>query len=142
MLERVHSLPLRDDDDVDQCYKTAFQLQQAGVLFCLQNEGDMEAMNARNIPFLAGTTVAYGLTKEQAIAALTGNTAKILRIDNFMGTLEVGKDATLFISEGDALDMKTNNVTWAFIQGRKLDLRNEQQQLYHTYEEKYGLKDK
>ena len=59
-----------------------------------------------------------------------------------MGTLEVGKDATLFISEGDALDMKTNNVTWAFIQGRKLDLRNEQQQLYHTYEEKYGLKDK
>ncbi len=142
MLERVHSLPLRDDDDVDQCYKTAFQLQQAGVLFCLQNEGDMEAMNARNIPFLAGTTVAYGLTKEQAIAALTGNTAKILRIDNLMGTLEVGKDATLFISEGDALDMKTNNVTWAFIQGRKLDLRNEQQQLYHTYEEKYGLKDK
>ncbi|MCX6310953.1 MAG: amidohydrolase family protein [Bacteroidetes bacterium] len=142
MLERVHSLPLRDDDDVDQCYKTAFQLQQAGVLFCLQNEGDMEAMNARNIPFLAGTTVAYGLTQEQAIAALTGNTAKILRIDNFMGTLEVGKDATLFISEGDALDMKTNNVTWAFIQGRKLDLRNEQQQLYHTYEEKYGLKDK
>ena len=142
MLTRTHSLPLRSDDDVDQPYKTAFQLQTAGVLFCLQNEGDMEAMNARNIPFLAGTTVAYGLTKEQAIAAITGNAAKILRIDNLMGTLEVGKDATLFVSEGDALDMKTNNVTWAFIQGRKLDLRNEQQLLYHTYEEKYGLKNK
>lgn len=142
MLTRTHSLPLRADDDVDQPYKTAFLLQKAGILFCLQNEGDMEAMNARNIPFLAGTTVAYGLTKEQAIAAITGNTAKILRIDKLVGTLEIGKDATLFISEGDALDMKTNNVTWAFIQGKKLDLRNEQQLLYHTYEEKYGLKNK
>ncbi|HET6993060.1 MAG TPA: amidohydrolase family protein, partial [Bacteroidia bacterium] len=142
MLARTHSLPLRSDDDVAQPYKTAAQLQEGGVLFCLQNEGDMEAMGARNIPFLAGTTVAYGLTKEQALQAITGNSAKILRIDNMMGTLEVGKDATLFISEGDALDMKTNNVTWAFIQGKKLDLRNEQQVLYHTYEEKYGLKNK
>jgi imidazolonepropionase-like amidohydrolase len=142
MLTRTHSLPLRNDDDVNQPYKTAYELQQAGVLFCLQNEGDMEAPGARNLPFLAGTTVAFGLTKEQAIAALTGNSAKILGIDNLTGTLEIGKDATLFVSEGDALDMKTNNVTWAFIQGRTLDLRNEQQLLYHTYEDKYGLKNK
>jgi imidazolonepropionase-like amidohydrolase len=142
MLARVHSLPLRSDDDVDQPYKTAAQLQDAGVLFCLQNEGDMEATNARNLPFQAGTCVAYGLNAEQAIAALSGNSAKILGIDAMTGTLEVGKDATLFISEGDALDMKTNNVTWAFIQGKKLDLRNEQQELYHRYEDKYGLKNK
>jgi imidazolonepropionase-like amidohydrolase len=142
MLTRTHSLPLRNDDDVNQPYKTAAELQDAGVLFCLQNSGDMEAPGARNLPFLAGTTVAWGLTKEQAIAALTGNSAKILGIDKMMGTIEEGKDATLFISEGDALDMKTNNVTWAFIQGKKLDLRNEQQQLYHTYEQKYGLKNK
>jgi imidazolonepropionase-like amidohydrolase len=142
MLTRVHSLPLRNDDDVDQPYKTAAQLQDAGILFCIQNEGDMEASNARNLPFQAGTCVAYGLNKEQAIAALSGNTAKIMGIDKITGTLEPGKDATLFVSEGDALDMKTNNVTWAFIQGKKLDLRNEQQELYKRYEEKYGLKDK
>jgi imidazolonepropionase-like amidohydrolase len=139
MLARVHSLPARSDDDVDQPYKTPFMLQQAGVLFCLQNEGDMEAMNARNLPFLAGTTVAYGLTKEQAIA---GNCAKILRIDGQMGTLEPGKDATLFISEGDALDMKTNKVTWAFVQGKTISLWNEQQELYERYEKKYGLEKK
>ncbi len=142
MLSRVHSLPLRTDDDVDQPYKTAAQLQDAGVLFCIQNEGDMEASNARNLPFQAGTCVAYGLKPEQAIAALTGNSAKILGIDKLTGTIEIGKDATLFVSEGDALDMKTNNVTWAFIQGKKLDLRNEQIELYKRYEEKYGLKDK
>jgi imidazolonepropionase-like amidohydrolase len=142
MLTRVHSLPLRNDDDVDQPYKTAAQLQDAGILFCIQNEGDMEASNARNLPFQAGTCVAYGLNKEQAIAALSGNTAKIMGIDKITGTLEPGKDATLFVSEGDALDMKTNNVTWAFIQGKRLDLRNEQQELYKRYEEKYGLKDK
>jgi imidazolonepropionase-like amidohydrolase len=142
MLTRAHSLPLRNDDDVDQPYKTAGELQDAGVLFCLQNEGDMEATGARNLPFIAGTTVAFGLTKEQAVAALTGNSAKILGIDKMTGTIEEGKDATLFISEGDALDMKTNKVTWAFIQGKKLDLRNEQQQLYHTYEQKYNLPDK
>jgi len=142
MLTRTHSLPLRNDDDVNQPYKTASELQDAGVLFCLQNAGDMEAMGARNLPFLAGTAVAWGLTKEQAIAALTGNSAKILGIDKLTGTLEVGKDATLFVSEGDALDMKTNNVTWAFIQGRKLDLRNEQQELYHKYDAKYNLPNK
>jgi imidazolonepropionase-like amidohydrolase len=142
MLTRVHSLPLRNDDDVDQPYKTAAQLQDAGILFCIQNEGDMEASNARNLPFQAGTCVAYGLNKEQAVAALSGNTAKIIGIDKITGTLETGKDATLFVSEGDALDMKTNNVTWAFIQGKRLDLRNEQQELYKRYEGKYGLKDK
>jgi imidazolonepropionase-like amidohydrolase len=142
MLTRVHSLPLRNDDDVDQPYKTAALLQDAGILFCIQNEGDMEASNARNLPFQAGTCVAYGLKPEQAVAALTGNSAKILGIDKLTGTLEMGKDATLFVSEGDALDIKTNNVKWAFIQGKKLDLRNEQQELHQRYEDKYGLKHK
>ncbi|MBI3510643.1 MAG: amidohydrolase [Bacteroidetes bacterium] len=141
MLTRVHSLPLRNEDDVNQPYKTPKELQDAGILFCLQNEGDQEATGARNLPFMAGTAVAFGLSQEDAVASLSGNAAQILRVNGFMGTLEVGKDATLFVSDGDALDMKTNNVTWAFIQGKTLDLRNEQQELYHRYEKKYNLKD-
>lgn len=139
MLTRVHSLPARSDEDIDQPYKTPYMLQEAGVLFCLQNEGDQEASHTRNLPFLAGTAVAYGLTKEEGVSALTWNAAKIMRIDNRVGTLEPGKDATLFISDGDALDMKTNKVTSAFIEGRMLDLRNEQQELYYRYSDKYGL---
>lgn len=138
MLKRVHDLPISEDDDVYLPYKLPKKLFDAGVLFCLENSGDMEAMNTRNLPFLAGTTVAYGLTKEQALQIITLNTAKILGIDSTCGSLEPGKNATLFISTGDALDMKTNNVEQAFIQGRGIDLDNHQKKLYRKYSDKYG----
>jgi len=140
MVNRVHDLPNRADDDIDLPYKLPYLLQKAGVLFCLENSGDMEQIQSRNIPFLAGTATAYGLTKEEALSAITLNTAKILGIDNRVGSLEQGKDATLFISTGDALDMRTNNVEWAFIRGKKLDLNNEQKELYEKYKTKYGVK--
>jgi imidazolonepropionase-like amidohydrolase len=140
MVNRVHDLPARAEDDIDLPYTLPYLLQKAGVLFCLENSGDMEAIHARNIPFLAGTAAAYGLTKEEALAAITLNTAKILGIDSSTGSLEEGKDATLFVSEGDALDIRTNHVLLAFIRGKNLDLSNEQQVLYHKYMKKYGLK--
>ena len=140
MVNRVHDLPNRADDDIDLPYKIPYLLQKAGVLFCLENSGDMEQIQSRNIPFLAGTAVAYGLTKEEALSSITLNTAKILGIENKVGSLEEGKDATLFISTGDALDMKTNNVEWAFIRGKKLDLSNEQKALFEKYKSKYGIK--
>jgi imidazolonepropionase-like amidohydrolase len=140
MVGRVHDLPERADDDVDQPYKLPALLQKAGVLFCLNNEGDMEAMGARNLPFQAGTAAAYGLTKEQALMSITLNTAKILGIDKTTGSLETGKDANLFISTGDALDMRGNNVEKAFVKGNSIDLDNDQKALYEKYKKKYGLK--
>lgn len=140
MVNRVHDLPNRTDADIDLPYKLPALLQKAGVLFCLENSGDMEQIQTRNIPFLAGTAAAYGLTKEEAVSSVTLNAAKILGIDARVGSLELGKDATLFISSGDALDMRTNNVEWAFIRGKKLDLSNEQKALNEKYLKKYGLK--
>ena len=140
MVNRLHDLPNRTDADIDLPYKLPYLLQKAEVLFCLENSGDMEQIQTRNIPFLAGTAAAYGLTKEEALSSITLNTAKILGIDNKVGSLEEGKDATLFISTGDALDMKTNNVELAFIRGKKLDLSNEQKVLYEKYKTKYGMK--
>ena len=72
-----------------------------------------------------------------ALSAITLNTAKILGIDATCGSLEVGKDATLFISEGDALDMRTCQVTAAFIQGRTISLDNKHKQLYQRFQQKY-----
>lgn len=138
MIGRPHDLPPTADSDVDQPYKTPAMLQQAGVLFCIQNEGDQETHQTRNLAFLAGTASAYGMTKEEALAAITSNPAKILGIDKTVGTLEEGKDATLFISTGDALDMRTNNVELAFIRGKKIQLTSEQTRLYETYKKKYG----
>lgn len=135
---RAHSTPLSEDDDYDLPYKMARLLHEKGVLVALENSGDMERMNTRNLPFYAGTAVAYGMDKEDALQMITFNAAKILGIDDFTGTLEVGKDATLFISEGDALDMRTNKVTKAFIQGRDISLESYQTGLAKRYQEKYS----
>ena len=140
MVSRVHSLPEHPEDDVDLPFKLPYLLQKGGVLFCLNNEGDKEAMGMRNLPFMAGTAAAYGLTKEQALKAITLNTAKILGIDKTTGSIEVGKDANLFISTGDALDMRTNNVEKAYLKGKSIDLNNDQKKLYEKYKTKYGLK--
>ncbi|MBC8110628.1 MAG: amidohydrolase family protein, partial [Verrucomicrobia bacterium] len=85
-----------------------------------------------------GTAIAHGMDKEEALKMLTANAAKILGIDNRTGTLEKGKDANLVVSAGDILDMKTNQVTHAFIQGRKVILDDKQKRLYKRFSEKYG----
>ena len=137
LLKRVHDLPLLEDEDVNLPYKNAKLLVDAGVLVALQNAGDMERMQTRNLPFYAGTCAAWGLTKEQALQLITGNSAKLLGIDNQYGTLESGKSATLFISEGDALDMKTNLISFAFIDGRQISLESHHTELYERYKGKF-----
>ena len=137
LLQRVHSRPNSDDHDYDLPYKMARLLVNEGVTVALETSGDMERMNSRNLPFYAGTTVAHGLTKAQALQLITLNTAKILGIDHLYGSLEVGKSATLFISNGDALDMRTNNLTNAFIDGRKISLESHQTKLWKRYSKKY-----
>jgi imidazolonepropionase-like amidohydrolase len=137
LLQRVHSRPNNDDHDYDLPFKMARLLVDEGVTVALETSGDMERMNSRNLPFYAGTTVAHGLTKEEALQLITLNTAKILGIDNSYGSLEVGKSATLFISTGDALDMRTNNLTTAFIDGRNISLESHQTKLWKRYSKKY-----
>ena len=137
ILNGVHLLPRRDEEDVDMPYKTPALLKEAGVKFCIAYGG--ETMSERNLPFLAGTAVAYGLGKEDAVNALTLSTAEILKLDG-LGELKEGNRATLFVSEGDALDMRTNNVTHAYIDGRKVKVDGMQEVLYERYKEKYGQK--
>ena len=138
ILNQEHSLPATEDDDVDQPYKTPAALQKAGVLFALND--DHEESRYRNLAFNAGTAAAYGLSKEEALQAITLNAATILGIADKTGSIEVGKDANIIISEGDVLDMKSSIITAAFIQGRPVSLDNKQHQLYERYKYKYGLK--
>lgn len=133
ILNRVHRLPDKHESPIDEPFTQAAKLQQEGILFCLSYAGDMEAMGARNLPFSAGTTVSYGLEYEDAIAAISLNAAKILGVDKEIGSIEHGKDATFFISSGDALDMRTNNVLKAFINGKEIDLNNHQKELFEKY---------
>ena len=142
MLTRVHSLPELDEDAVDLPFKLPFLLNQQGIKFCLQNSGDMETMNARNIPFLAGTAMAYGLTEEEALRAISLSTCEILGIDKKFGSIEVGKSATLFVSVGPALDMRTNKVSLILVNGKFESVTNFQTELYNKYKKKYEEKQK
>ncbi|MDX6747277.1 amidohydrolase family protein [Polaribacter sp. PL03] len=140
ILERPHRNPNNEDDSYDSTYTIAKTLIDKGVLVSIGMEGQMERMNTRNLPFYAGTFAAFGLDKEIALQLITLNTAKILGIDSFTGSLEVGKDATLFISEGDALEMRSNILTNAFVQGRKISLETHQTKLWKRYSNKYKTK--
>lgn len=139
MLPRLHMLPESEDQAIDLPFQLPFILNQGGVLFCLQNEGDMEAMNARNLPFLAGTAMAYGLSEEEALKSITLNTAKILGVDKKLGSIEEGKLATLYVSKGPALDMRTNQASVILINGIFVPTDNFQTDLYLKYKHKYGL---
>lgn len=139
ILHEPHALPATDDDAVDQPYKTGAQLQKAGVLFTICQDASDGYTQIRNLPFMAGTMSAYGLTKEEALSAITLNPAKILGIADRTGSLENGKDANIVISTGDLLDMKSSVVTHAFIQGRAINLDNKHSQLFNRYKYKYGL---
>ena len=140
MLNRINDLPDRADDDVDLVFRIPAMLQKDSVLFCLQLEGDMEAMHSRNLPYNAGVAVGYGLSKEQALSAITLNAAKILGLEKQIGSLEDGKMASFVISSGDLLDMKSSTIVAVYINGKKVVLENKQTELYNTYQSKYGIK--
>ena len=138
ILQQPHSLPTAGDDDVDQPYKTAAQLKKAGVLFSISD--DDSQTRGRNLAFNAGTAAAYGLDKEEALAAITLNAARIMGVADKTGSIEVGKDANIVVSSGDLLDMRNSNVTAAYIQGRKIDLTDKHKLLNDRFEQKYELK--
>ncbi|MCS6991400.1 MAG: amidohydrolase family protein [Chitinophagales bacterium] len=137
LLLDAHSLPPYPDSDIELPYKTAALLREAGVTYGLTTSGFWQV---RNLPFMAGTTVAYGVPYEDAVASVTWSVAKILGIDDRTGTVEPGKDANLLVVSGDLLDMRTSQVEAAYIQGRAISLDDAQRQLYRIFKEKYGLR--
>jgi len=134
ILKQTQSLPGREDDATDQPFRTPAQLKAAGVLFCISSEGSWEQ---RNLAFQAGQAAGYGLGPEAALQAITLDAARILGIDRTAGSIEKGKDATLFISSGDALDMRSSIVETAFIRGRQIDLDDKHKALYRKFQAKY-----
>ncbi len=136
ILPPTHSLPARTDAAIDRPYELPHLLTEAGIEVSLSHSGMLS--NARNLPFYAGTAVAYGMTMEDALRTITSNPARALGIIDRVGTIEVGKDATIFVSEGDALDIRTNILSRAYISGKEITLDNKQQELYKRYSNKYG----
>jgi imidazolonepropionase-like amidohydrolase len=131
----IHDLPNRRWEDFDNPFALPMKLHQAGILFSISGEGNAP-MNERNMAYQAATAAAYGLPKEEALKSITLNAAKQLGIDAMVGSLDIGKDATLIVTTDDPLEIMSN-VEMEFIQGKKIDLRSRHTQLWKKYEEKY-----
>lgn len=135
--EGVTALPNRRYEDYDQAYKGPALLHEAGVQFCISTSGSAGgSYRVRNLPNQAAMAAAYGLPKDMALRSITLSVAEVIGIADRVGSLESGKDATLFISNGDPLEIRTN-VLQAYIQGRKIDMGDHHKSLYHKYQEKY-----
>jgi hypothetical protein len=127
------SLPRYDYSDIRLPFKLAAMFRKEGILVALTYSKQAYP----NLPFAAGQTVAYGLTKEEALQTVTLNSAKILGIEDKTGSIEVGKDANIVVSTGDILDMSGNDIIYAFITGRNVNLDNKHKQLYNRFKAKF-----
>jgi imidazolonepropionase-like amidohydrolase len=134
MITPVVSGPARAWEPYDQSYALPARLHEAGVPFCIG--GEASAAGAYRVAFHAGTAVAFGLPAEEALRAVTIGAARILGIDDRVGSLAPGKDATIIVTNGDPLELWT--VTeMVFIQGRELQGTDKHLRLYQLYLEKH-----
>ena len=139
ILTQPYRLPRETDTDPRDTYKIANKLVSNGLLVSINPNGTgQERVATRNLPFYAGSFSSFGLDKEDALSLITLNAAKILNLDHRLGSIKVGKDATLFISTGDALDIMSNNLTHAFISGRLISLETHQTKLWRRYSNKFS----
>jgi imidazolonepropionase-like amidohydrolase len=134
IVRSLHRFPKRNDSDYDETYRLPAKLEAAGVRWCLAS--GQPASQERNLPYAAGRAAAYGLSREVALASITLYPARVLGVADRLGSLEKGKSATLFVADGDPLEVATK-IEMAFVDGRRVDLSNKQTKLYAKYLAKY-----
>ena len=133
----THALPMRRSDPFDAAYSNPAKLHAAGVRIAIAGPGNsFAAPNERNLPYYAATAVAFGLPADEALKAITLYPAQLTGVADRLGSLEVGKDATLFVSNGDPLETSTT-IERAWIAGRDVDLSSRHTKLYDKYRAKY-----
>ena len=126
----ILQLPNHEDDPYDVLYENAAKLQQAGVRFCISS-GD-PGPEARNLPLYAGMAAAYGLSKGDALKAVTLYPAQIMNVADRLGSIEAGKMANLVVTDGDLLEILTH-IRYLFIDGRQVPLTSRHTELNDAF---------
>jgi imidazolonepropionase-like amidohydrolase len=129
ILGRAFQLPMRDDDPYDAPYTLAAQFYRAGVKICF---GTFDVQFARNVGFEAAQAAAFGLPREEALKALTINSAEILGVGDRLGSIEKGKFGDLILTDGDPLEARTN-IRQMFIAGREVNLESRHTREYEKW---------
>jgi imidazolonepropionase-like amidohydrolase len=130
ILTGIFSLPAREDDAYDSLYENASKLQQAGVRFCIST-GDAGA-EVRNLAQYAGMAAAFGLSKADAVKAVTLYPAQILNVADRLGSIEAGKMANLVVTDGDLLEVRTR-IRYLLIDGRPVVLSSRHTELNDAF---------
>ena len=130
ILTGIFSLPSREDDAYDALYETPAKLQQAGVRFCIST-GDGGA-EVRNLALYAGMAAAFGLSKADAVKAVTLYPAQILNVADRLGSIEVGKMANLVVTDGDLLEVRSH-IRYLLIDGRSVVLTSRHTELNEAF---------
>jgi imidazolonepropionase-like amidohydrolase len=126
--------PSRQWEAYDLSYRLPALLHEAGIRFCIA--GEASAANVIRLPNHAASAVAFGLPQDEALKSLTLYPAQILGLDDRMGSIEVGKDASIVIADGNLLELSTQ-VSLVFIQGRMIQMMDKHRRLYELYDQKY-----
>jgi imidazolonepropionase-like amidohydrolase len=129
VLGKVLELPMHDDDPYDAAYTLPAEFYKAGVKICF---GTFDVEFARNVPFEAAQAVAFGLPHDEALKALTINSAEIMGAGDTLGSIEKGKWADLILTDGDPLEAKTN-IKGMFIAGREVQLESRHTREYEKW---------
>lgn len=129
----IYSLPARDDDAYDYYFEAPSKMAAAGVKFAIST-GDV-GPETRDLPYHAGIAGAYGLSKDDALKAVTSYPAEILGIADKVGSLDVGKMANVVVTDGDLLDARTN-VKYVFIGGRMVPLTSRHTRLFDAFKDR------
>ena len=130
----THKFPKRADQPHDEAFTLPIELTELGIRWCMASADD--TAHERNLPYNVSKAVAFGLDHDAGMRGLTIDTARILEIDDLVGSLENGKQATLIVTTGSPLEVITNPVM-AFVQGRQISLESKQSELAEKYREKY-----
>jgi imidazolonepropionase-like amidohydrolase len=133
ILTSTMAAPNRDHEGYDGAYRSPAALHKAGVKFAIA--GGSGGLYSYRLPWEAGVAVAFGLPEEEALKSVTINAAEFMGIADKVGSLEVGKEATLLITTGTPLDM-TSNIIQSYIQGREIDMNDIQKHWFTKYMEK------
>lgn len=136
IFESIFDQPTRDTDAYDAQFKGAATLHRAGVkVLFSEGPGTSNATSARNTPYSAAQAVAFGLPEAEALKGLTLYPAQVLGLASRLGSLDDGKEATFFVSDGNILDLRTT-VKRMWIEGKEVPLDSRHTRLYEKYRDR------
>jgi imidazolonepropionase-like amidohydrolase len=137
--DNVFELPARDTDAYDVHFRAPAVLQKAGVTVAFSvGLGDMAAAGIRNLPYVAAQAAAFGLPRDEALKGITLYPAEMLGVADRLGSIAPGKEATMFVADGDILDIRSK-VKRLWIGGREVPLESRHTRLYEKYRQRPKL---